>query len=277
MSQKSAWNSYLAADVSPANPGEPSHWKLREHRRRHIAKMQNQESKPKQRLAKQGETGTIYKKSVVEPQQIKKRKGRLTKSGSYSFKTGKIITKGPWKGREIRTLSLEERATCPSSCHHWRDCYGNNMPWAHRIKHGPEFEAALWDEMAELSRKSPLAIRLHVLGDFYSRDYVRLWGRIVQELDVVAFGYSAHKRTSSIGELLGHYRRGLWHRFAIRLSSDMNYARPKMAITVQSEREAKSRSRGQAIICPAQTGKTANCGTCGLCWNSERPIAFLAH
>lgn len=32
-----------------------------------------------------------------------------------------------------------------------------------------------------------------------------------------------------------------------------------------------------AVICPAQVGKTESCATCGLCWHSRRRIAFLQH
>lgn len=45
--------------------------------------------------------------------------------GANNPKTGKRITKGLWAGMPIYTLTLEERASCPSYCHMWRDCYGN--------------------------------------------------------------------------------------------------------------------------------------------------------
>lgn len=34
---------------------------------------------------------------------------------------------------------------------------------------------------------------------------------------------------------------------------------------------------GSAIVCPEQTGKTAACATCALCWSTTRNIAFLEH
>ncbi len=50
------------------------------------------------------------------------------KSGGNNRKIGGVILKGHWKGFPIYGLTLEERATCPTSCHHWRSCYGNRMP-----------------------------------------------------------------------------------------------------------------------------------------------------
>ena len=46
---------------------------------------------------------------------------------STNTKLGKRVTKGKLAGFPIFTVTLEERATCPRSCIHWDDCYGNNM------------------------------------------------------------------------------------------------------------------------------------------------------
>ena len=36
--------------------------------------------------------------------------------------------------------------------------------------------------------------------------------------------------------------------------------------------------KGVSIVCPVQENKTANCGTCGLCWNQkEQQIIFKTH
>lgn len=77
--------------------------------------------------------------------------------------------KGKLKGAEVYTLTLTERETCPTSCHHWNDCYGNNMPFAHRIEHGEKLEARLIKEVKEICTKAKnkgrlVLVRLHVLG-----------------------------------------------------------------------------------------------------------------
>tara|TARA_Y100001951_G_scaffold47668_1_gene37653 strand:- start:180 stop:482 length:303 start_codon:yes stop_codon:yes gene_type:complete len=36
--------------------------------------------------------------------------------------------------------------------------------------------------------------------------------------------------------------------------------------------------KGESILCPVQEDKTANCGTCGLCWNQKnQSIIFKTH
>ena len=100
-----------------------------------------------------------------------------------------VIKKGKFKGYVIYTLTLEERATCPRYCYHWDNCYGNNMMFGHRIQHGPELEAALQKEVAELcATYRGVIIRLHVLGDFYSVDYVNLWQSLLVNLTIWLFG-----------------------------------------------------------------------------------------
>ena len=74
---------------------------------------------------------------------------------STNDKLGKKVKKGHYKGYPIYTLTLEERATCPRSCVHWLDCYGNNMRYAYRYEAGAALEAMLETELAELQRKHP--------------------------------------------------------------------------------------------------------------------------
>ena len=45
-----------------------------------------------------------------------------------------VVTKGRWRGYPVFTLTLEERATCPSYCEQWDECYGNNMPFGARLE-----------------------------------------------------------------------------------------------------------------------------------------------
>lgn len=196
----------------------------------------------------------------------------VTKCGSHSPKIGKRVTKTGWKGRAIRTVTLEERATCPRACENWTTCYGNAMPFAHRLMHGPQFERELMIEAAQIY---PSAVfRLHQLGDFYSESYVDLWTDLVTRLDVVAFGYTAHPADSPIGRKISVAAAAMWNRFAIRFSGSYQPATVRRAITVRSKDEAAAAG---AVICPAQLGQTPSCARCGLCWTAEKPIAFLQH
>lgn len=202
---------------------------------------------------------------------------RLLKDGHNNRKIGRRVLKGRLKGFPIYTLTLEERATCPPACKHWRDCFGNDMNWSVRIEHGPLLQVMLRHEVAELARQHPrgFLVRLHVLGDFWSLAYVATW------VDLLAthpaphiFGYTAHQPDSPIGRAIDTVARHHWDRFAVRFSNPPDQ-RERAAITVDDPT-----ARGmtpQGVVCPAQTGDTSCCGTCSLCWSTERNIVFLVH
>lgn len=199
--------------------------------------------------------------------------GRVLISGHNQRKLGKRITKGVWKGFEIYTLTLEERKTCPRTCQEWLTCYGNHMPRSIRQPAGGALEAMIEAELAELQDRHPrgFVIRLHILGDFYSVEYVAKWGRWLGLFPALhVFGYTA--RQDAIGAAIADLVSRHWGRFAIRSSGGVLSGVPA-AIVIAQPAEAQ----GDAIICPVQTGRTDCCATCGLCWTSKRPIAFLRH
>ena len=109
---------------------------------------------------------TLFPSTVTAPAAAP----RIFVGGHNHRKLGKTIAKGGWLGFKVYALTLEERATCPTTCHHWRTCYGNGMHWSRRLTHGNELEDAIDQELPVLQRRHPdgFAIRLHVLGDFYS-------------------------------------------------------------------------------------------------------------
>jgi hypothetical protein len=201
---------------------------------------------------------------------------RLLKPGEYQRKLGGCVTKGAWRGMPIVALSLEERATCPRTCAMFNSCYGNGMAHAVRFRHGAELERHLWVELGKLQRRNPLGfvVRLHVLGDFYSVRYVDFWVKALAAFPALhVFGYSAWPHHTKIGRAVKNLRDAQWDRFAVRTSGALTGPR-----TVVIEK-AEDKPEG-AIICPAQTGKTLACGTCGLCWAEaarERTVAFLRH
>lgn len=212
--------------------------------------------------------GTLFPSTVVDPA----RSPRLLVSGMNSRKTGRMVTKGRWSGSPIFTLTLEERATCPRTCEQWRTCYGNNMHYARRHAAGAALEQRLEAELRSLAVAHPggFVVRLHVLGDFYSADYVRLWARMLDELPALrVFGFTAHAIDSAIGaeilRMTGRPDGRCWIRF-----SGMRIG-PLGSVVIDTPDE----SRG--VVCPAQTDATDCCATCGLCWASPRTIEFLRH
>lgn len=218
---------------------------------------------------------TMFPTTVVDV----KDSPRVLVSGVNSRKIGSPVAKGPWAGFPIFTLTLEERKTCPASCFHWRTCYGNAMPRARRHRHGPEFEARLAFELAEKQREHPdgFVVRLHILGDFYSVDYVVRWSEWLDEFPALhVFGYTAHKPVTNIGYQIEKLTNARWDRFAIRFSDETS--RPGGATTIWRKPETAVVPEG--IVCPAQTGATDCCGTCGLCWHenaADKTIVFVAH
>ncbi len=217
---------------------------------------------------------TMYPSTVVP---IKGSEQRLLKSGHNSAKIGKQIAKGHWKGFEVYTLTLEERATCPKSCQHWRSCFGGGMPQAQRFKHGAELESRLLGEVAELAEKHPggFALRIHVLGDFYSVRYVQLWEMMLKWYPPLhVFGFSARWDcdTDPIAKELVRLVNDQWNeRFRIRFSN----APVDECSTVSIEHQYQKPD--DAVICPQQLGQTQACSTCALCWQSKKRIAFIQH
>jgi hypothetical protein len=216
---------------------------------------------------------TLYPRQVMLPG-----KHPVLKSGTNSCKTGPKVLKGRWAGRPIYTLTLEERATCPQSCRHWRTCFGNRTPWAERYVGGPELETRIEKEVADLARRHPsgFAIRLHILGDFYSVHYVELWRTLMERYPQLhIFGFTARWDVSNdpIAAALVALTAEYPDRFAMRFSNAP--VGSGLAATVSIEHPHQKPP--DAIICPAQMEQTASCSSCGLCWESAKRIAFIQH
>lgn len=198
-------------------------------------------------------------------------------SGHSNAKIGRDVRKGWARGYWIYTLTLEERATCPRSCHHWATCYGNNMPYARRVDHRDP--AALMaaierdvERLLAVKGRRGILVRLHALGDFFSVDYVDFWaGLLHRHPRLAAYGYTAYDpRTDDIGRALAQAKARYGRRFSIRWSNGT--ADEDCAIPVRAVDEPVN-----AVVCPEQTGATAACATCGLCWGTKRNVAFVEH
>lgn len=219
------------------------------------------------------ENRTVYRHRVVDV-----RSGiDLLKRGAENAKLGARVTKGPWAEMPIYSLTLEERATCPASCHMLATCYGNALGYSARYRHGPTLEARIRQEVNHLSRRHPrgFVVRLHVLGDFYSFDYVHaVWAPLLRaHPQLHVWGYTAWPEDSRIGVAL---RALPWHQFAIRFSSPDRG--PQRAVVLSGAKEAIGKKN--LIVCPVETGKTNSCGSCGLCWSPaarKKTIGFIAH
>ncbi len=221
------------------------------------------------------EARTLFPSTVISPGDSP----QLLVSGEHSRKLGSHVTKGPWSGFPIYQLSLEERATCPKSCFHWRTCYGNGMQLARRHRNDEMLIPVLHAELTDLQDEFPrgFVVRLHVLGDFFSKEYVDEWASFLDLFPALhVFGYTAWPRDSEIGAAVAELAATRWDRFAIRFSA--SESAPEGATTIWRAPEASTIPEG--IVCPAQTGKTACCGSCGLCWApaaKDKTVVFIAH
>lgn len=201
-------------------------------------------------------------------------RGRVLISGLNQRKIGRRIQKGAWSGFEVYTLTLEERKTCPRSCAEYLSCYGNHMPWSMRLQAGEELEHKIEKELGELQNKHQhgFVVRLHILGDFYSVEYVQRWTYWLDRFPALhVFGYTARGYKDPIGIAVRDLARRRWDRFAVRSSNRALGAHPA-SIVIEDPAQAVN-----AIVCPAQTDKTACCSTCALCWSTPKTIAFLRH
>jgi hypothetical protein len=208
---------------------------------------------------------SLFPSRVFDPDEVQ----RVLKTGHQSRKIGKTVMKGKRRGWPIFTLTLEERATCPRTCEAWAICYGNNMQAAERVVPGPALVAQLAQELHELQRQHPrgFMVRLHVLGDFYSQDYVRFWTSALGRFPALhVFGFTARLPGTPMGDLLFAAAVGDWERFAIRFSGRRG---PTLGSVLGEHADA--------IACPAQTEATDCCATCALCWQSQRSISFARH
>lgn len=216
------------------------------------------------------EKRTLFPTMVFDP------KESVFKSGEHSAKIGGVVLKGAWKGFPVYTLTLEERATCPTICKHWASCFGNHSPFSRRFRHGPDLEWRIEREVAglELSHPEGFVVRLHVLGDFYSWRYVDLWRTLLERHSALhCFGYTARIDVEKdiVAKTLALMVREWWPRFAIRFSN----APIDKCSTVSIEHPLQKPD--DAIICPGQLSQTESCSNCALCWQSTKRVAFIQH
>lgn len=226
----------------------------------------------------------VYLKSLKEPPlEASKSTGlHVLKSAASNTKVGgsnNIILKGPkaFRGKPLYTLTLAERATCPLDCKQWDNCYGNNMPFAHRYVPNLDLEHVIWLDLLTLKKKHPkgFVVRLHILGDFYSMGYVNFWRKKLHEFPNMAiYGYTHRKNDTQIGKAIAYMTRDFSDRVSI-LRSDKEDPADLLAgaYTVK----AGATPRKDIVICPEQTGKTESCLTCGLCFHGHIHVQFLEH
>lgn len=218
-------------------------------------------------------TGTRYPASR-RPVPHKARLRLLKRAGANKKLGGPLITKGRYRGQTLYSLTLEERATCPSSCANWDCCYGDNMPFAHRYPAGPELEAALDLELEALAARGPFTVRLHVLGDFYSVAYVERWADWTgRHPELHVFGYTHWPRGTPIGDAVERWASQYPDRVSL-LRSDGTDVRDTLPRAMTVGRVAQAAPG--TVLCPEQTHGVP-CSACGLCMSGRTAVSFRNH
>ncbi len=208
---------------------------------------------------------------------ISHRSGKETpifKRSTTNKKFGKRTTwrAGSFKNMPLYSLTLEERATCPKDCKMYVPCYGNNTPFATRFKQGFELESRIADELFILDERHPggYSIRLHVLGDFYSVDYVKHWELMLYlHSQLHIFGYT--HRTGEIEKEIDRVFLIFKERFNILQSDKHSTVRPSALTEITPGHE-------NLITCPEQENKVDGCLDCGYCTlPNVKGVTFLVH
>ena len=194
---------------------------------------------------------TIYENNIFE---LDNYQFKILKP-STNKKLGKKVLKGKYKDYKFVTLTLVERETCPKDCIHWLNCYGNNMPFAHRIssKNAQLLEERIYNDLLN-STNQLLLIRLHILGDFFSVKYVKFWRKMLNTFNNIAlYGYTANNIKSSIPlsqaiakEIIKLNKNDNCH---IRFSNDLT-----ISFSANSYDIVKP-VKGVSLVCPVQENK----------------------
>ena len=230
---------------------------------------------------------TIYPKTVytINSWDDYRAYGSTLLKQSNNSKLGKVVSKGAFKGKPLYSLSLVERLMgCPKNCYHWDACYGNNMPFAHRFKTDKRKKIFMYILAYEIynlleKHKQGIHIRLHVLGDFYSKEYIKFWCVVLESYPKISiYGYTAHEPKSMLGKQIKNVIDKIgFDRFAIRFSNSTiklsaNSTEYKPRLIASKNVSLKS------IQCLEQIDKVANCVSCALCWNKKIDnVLFYTH
>jgi hypothetical protein len=228
--------------------------------------------------------GTVYSKNVVDfadgdraPLKPARDNGKLHSN---------IVVRGYFAGYAMYSLTLEERATCYAKCGQLKTCYGNNMPFAKRYNVTETLLAAIDAQLGQLTRKGrKILLRLHILGDFFSVEYINFWrSMLVKYPTVSAFGYTHWPIITPQGREVERLVKDMAGRFAIKYSTDHAKQIPLLSLyTLGGTIVVKDWADAPKgwIKCPAQMaadrGISLGCAECGIACATTSNVAFVEH
>ena len=183
-----------------------------------------------------------------------------------------LISLGNLKLGKLPSFSLPVITTCPGKtpfCELY--CYGlKGMFTLPQIKNINErrLDASLRDDFVpviikEIRGTRAPAFRLHVIGDFYSPEYIRKWIQIATELErVIFFGSTRSWRCEFLAEPLKEFR-------------DLVNVYMKASVDVSDKLDPFGCGwnvwsvEGKGLPCPHDYKITEDCSKCGRCWTQK--------
>lgn len=180
-----------------------------------------------------------------------------------------LISRGNLKLGILPSFSLPVITTCPGKtpfCE--RFCFGlhGNFKLLNvKEANDRRLDATLRPDFVdtiikEIRKVNPPAFRLHVVGDFYSVEYIEKWIDIALELEVVIFfGSTRSWRCEFLSKTLKSFRdlKNVYIKASVDLSDPLGV--PNCGWRTWSV-------EGEGIPCPHDAGLVANCTACRRCW-----------
>jgi hypothetical protein len=208
-----------------------------------------------------------------------------------------LLTQGNGKvGQSIHLWSIPAISTCPGSTELCRSvCYANSARFtlsSVKERLGWCYEQSLRGDFAprvvrEIRRKGVLVLRVHVSGDFYSREYAEKWLEVMRQSPRVRFyWYSRSWRVPDIAPVLEQMAAlrccRAWYSLdaqtgippAVPPGVRLAYLQvepdeePELLDLLFVVRRLKRHAQrlGLPLLCPHQAGRRENCGECGKCF-----------
>lgn len=200
-------------------------------------------------------------------------------------------------GQSIHHFDIPAGATCPGRSNLCdRACYAqqgrfllksvtDRLRWCHRQSRRTDFATLM---IAEIKKKGVLVLRLHCSGDFYSAEYARKWLEVMWACPRVRFYlYTRSWRVEDIAPVLEEMAAlkccRVWYSIdretgipatvppGVRLAylqADQD-EEPELLDLRFVVRRLKSYATRVSLplLCPHQSGRAENCGSCGRCFN----------
>ena len=173
----------------------------------------------------------------------------------------------------LPSFSLPVLRTCPGKTEFCsRLCYGLNGRFTRkrmREIYQSNLEASKRADFVErvvrgILKVKPGVFRLHVVGDFYSVEYVEKWLEIADRLpDVKFFGSTRSWRVPKLRDALETFRD--LPNVYLRASIDFSHLdKPSSSWGIWS-------IEGEGTPCPHDYGLVENCIACKKCWQAKDP------